>query len=39
MGHASTLMRIQSAVEQAGIHFLENVSGGGIAVRLSEQKK
>jgi len=38
-GYVSTLMRIQSAFEQAGIRFLDNDSGGGIGVRLSEQKK
>ena len=34
MGYVSTLMRIQSAFEQAGIRFLDNDAGGGIGVRL-----
>ena len=39
MDYVSTLMRIQSAFENAGIRFLDNEPGGGIGVRLSEQKK
>jgi hypothetical protein len=39
MGYVSTLMSIQSAFEKAGIRFLDNEPGGGIGVRLSEQKK
>ena len=39
MAYVSTLMRIQSAFEKVGIRFLENDAGGGIGVRLSEQKK
>jgi transcriptional regulator with XRE-family HTH domain len=39
MGYISTLMRIQSAFENAGVRFLDNDAGGGIGVRLSEQKK
>jgi transcriptional regulator with XRE-family HTH domain len=38
MGYVSTLMRIQSAFEQAGIIFLDNDSGGGIGVRLAAPK-
>ena len=38
MGYVSTLMRIQSAFEKAGIHFLDNDSGGGIGVRLAVPK-
>jgi len=38
-GCVSTLMRIQSAIENAGIRFLDNDAGGGIGVRLSEQEK
>ena len=38
MGYVSTLMRIQSAFEQAGIIFLDNDSGGGIGVRLAVPK-
>jgi hypothetical protein len=32
MGYLSTLMRIQSAFEGAGIRFLDNDAGGGIGV-------
>jgi hypothetical protein len=39
MGYVSTLMRIQPALEKAGIQSLDNDAGGGIGVRLSEQKK
>jgi transcriptional regulator with XRE-family HTH domain len=39
MSYVSTLMSIQSAFEQAGIRFLDSDTGGGIGVRLSEQKK
>jgi len=38
MGYVSTLMRIQSAFEQAGIRFLDNDAGGGIGVRLATPK-
>jgi len=37
-GYVSTLMRIQSALEQAGIRFLDNEPGGGIGVRLTVPK-
>jgi 6-phosphogluconate dehydrogenase (decarboxylating) len=33
-GYVSTLTRIQSAFEQAGIRFLDNDAEGGIGVRL-----
>jgi hypothetical protein len=39
MAYVSTLMRIQSAFENAGIRFLDNDTGGGIGVKFSEQKK
>ena len=39
MRYVSTLMRIQSAFEEAGIRFLDNEAEGGIGVRLREQKK
>ena len=39
MGYVSTLMRIQSAFEEAGIRFLDNDAEGGIGVRLRKQKK
>ena len=35
MAYVSTLMRIQSAFEQAGIRFLNKNSEGGIGVRLA----
>jgi hypothetical protein len=38
MGYVSTLMRIQSAFEQAGILFLDNDLAGGIGVRLCPPK-
>jgi predicted transcriptional regulator len=38
MAYVSTLMRIQSAFEQAGISFLDNDAGGGIGVRLATPK-
>lgn len=38
MGYVSTLMRIQSALEQAGIVFIENDAGGGIGVRLAQRE-
>ena len=39
MGYVSTLMRIQSAFEAAGIRFLDSDAEGGIGVRLRKQKK
>jgi len=39
MGYVSTLMRIQSAFEAAGIRFLDSDDEGGIGVRLRKQKK
>jgi transcriptional regulator with XRE-family HTH domain len=39
MGYVSTLMRIQSAFETAGIRFLDSDPEGGIGVRLRKQKK
>ncbi len=39
IGYVSTLMQIQSAFEQVGIRFLDNDTGVGLEVRLSEQKK
>jgi hypothetical protein len=38
MGYVSTLMSIQSAFEQAEIRFLDNETGGGIGVRLTNSK-
>ena len=38
MGYVSTLMRIQSAFEKAGILFLDNDAAGGIGVRFAAPK-
>jgi predicted transcriptional regulator len=35
MGYVSTVTRIQSAFEKAGIRFLDKDSEGGIGVRLA----
>ena len=35
MGYVSTLMRIQSTFEQAGIRLLDNDEGNGIGVHLA----
>ena len=35
----STLMRIQSAFEEAGIRFLDNDAGGGIGIRLASRRR
>ena len=34
-GYVSTVTRIQSALEQAGVRFLDREAGGGIGVRLT----
>ena len=39
MGYVSTLMSIQTALEKAGIRCFDSDAGGGIGVRLGEQKK
>jgi transcriptional regulator with XRE-family HTH domain len=36
-GYVSTLMRIQSAFEKAGILFLDDDAAGGIGVRLGKK--
>ena len=38
-GYASTLVRIQAALEQAGIEFIENDENGGYGLRFSKKKK
>jgi transcriptional regulator with XRE-family HTH domain len=38
-GYASTLLRIQTALEQAGIEFIENDDIGGFGLRFSKKKK
>ena len=37
-GYVSTLMRVQSAFEKAGILFLDDDAGGGIGVRLQKKR-
>jgi hypothetical protein len=39
MGYASTIVRIQVALEQAGIEFIENDHVGGFGLRFSKKKK
>jgi transcriptional regulator with XRE-family HTH domain len=36
MGHTATLLRIQNALEEAGIRFLGPDDQGGMGVRLSK---
>jgi transcriptional regulator with XRE-family HTH domain len=38
-GYASTLVRIQAALEQAGIEFIENDEVGGYGLRFSKKEK
>jgi len=38
-GYASTLVRIQAALEQAGIECIENDEVGGYGLRFSKKKK
>jgi hypothetical protein len=38
MGYVSTLMRIESAFEKAGIRFIDNDAAGGIGVRFAAPK-
>ena len=38
MAYVSTLMRIQSAFERAGVRFIDNDPGGGVGVRLAAPK-
>jgi transcriptional regulator with XRE-family HTH domain len=38
-GYASTLARIQAALEQAGIKFIDNDEGGGFGLRFSRKRK
>jgi transcriptional regulator with XRE-family HTH domain len=39
MGYVSTLLRIQEAFEQAGVHFIDDDESGGIGVRLKKKKR
>ena len=38
-GYASTLVRIQAALEKAGIEFIENDDNGGFGLRFSKKRK
>jgi transcriptional regulator with XRE-family HTH domain len=38
-GYASTLVRIQAALEKAGIEFIENDDIGGFGLRFSKKRK
>jgi transcriptional regulator with XRE-family HTH domain len=38
-GNVSTLIKIQTALEKAGIQFLENDESGGFGVRFAKQKR
>jgi len=38
VGYASTLTRIQAALENAGIKFIDNDDAGGFGLRFSKQK-
>jgi transcriptional regulator with XRE-family HTH domain len=38
-GNVSTLIKIQTALEKAGIQFLENDERGGFGVRFAKQKR
>jgi transcriptional regulator with XRE-family HTH domain len=37
IGNYATVLRIQAALEQAGIRFIEDDDSGGIGVRLQKQ--
>src|SRR6266540_2941714 len=39
MGYVSTVLRIQAALEKAGIQFTEGDASGGIGVRLMKKKR
>jgi transcriptional regulator with XRE-family HTH domain len=38
-GYASTLVRIQAALEKAGIEFIENDEHGGYGLRFSKKRR
>jgi hypothetical protein len=39
MGYVSTVLRIQAALEKAGIQFTDEDQSGGIGVRLTKKKR
>jgi transcriptional regulator with XRE-family HTH domain len=39
MGHVATVMKIQGALEGAGVRFLDYDEAGGLGVRLAHPKK
>jgi transcriptional regulator with XRE-family HTH domain len=38
-GYVSTLLKIQTAFEQAGIHFIDDDETGGFGVRMAKRKR
>jgi transcriptional regulator with XRE-family HTH domain len=38
-GYVSTLLKIQAAFEQAGVHFIDDDETGGFGVRMAKQKR
>jgi predicted transcriptional regulator len=38
-GYVSTIVRIQEAFEQAGIHFIDDDEIGGFGVRMAKPKR
>jgi transcriptional regulator with XRE-family HTH domain len=38
-GYVSTLLKIQTAFEQAGIQFIDDDETGGIGVRMAKRKR
>jgi transcriptional regulator with XRE-family HTH domain len=38
-GYISTFLKIQTAFEQAGIHFIDDDEAGGFGVRMAKRKR
>jgi len=38
-GYVSTIVRIQAAFEQAGIHFIDDDETGGFGIRMAKRKR
>ena len=38
-GYVSTLIKVQSALEHAGIHFIDDDELGGFGVRMAKKKR